>query len=76
MKTYCFNYAIEGVMTTLPLFICSESTNQFKAWLIARKYLAEKNRPKGVKVYFKNYPDAIDSKFGTSRIPKEFYNKP
>lgn len=72
MKTYCFNYAVEGVYTIAPIFICVDSSNKFRAWLIAKKYLSKKNYGHKVQVWFKNYPDMIDKKFQSTRVPKEF----
>lgn len=60
MKTFCFNYKIEGICSFLPLFICVESTNQIKAHKTVEEYLLSINNGRKVKVWFQNYPDLID----------------
>lgn len=72
MKTYCFNYLIEGSLTFLPLFVCVESTNQIKAYFIARKYVRSISDGKRIKVWFKNFPHMANAEFQTQKVPSNF----
>ncbi len=70
MKTYCFNYSIEGEYTIAPVFICASGENKDIAWQIAMDYLCETNLDRKVTVWFKNFPDMIDKKFQSKRVPQ------
>jgi hypothetical protein len=72
MKTYYFNYAIEGQKTFLPLFVCIDSTNQFKAYRTAKRYLMSINSGNKITIWFKNFPDAKNSEYGITKVPKDW----
>lgn len=72
MKTFCFNYAVEGVSTFLPLFICANGASQTEAYEIAKEYLSRINYPRKIQVWNKNYPDMVDKEFQSTRVPSNF----
>lgn len=63
MKNYCFNYAVEGIKTFLPVFLCTQANNKITAYFRVKRYLQKKHAPRKVKVWFKNYPARENSKF-------------
>lgn len=69
MKTYYFNYSIEGSKSFLPMFICVESSNQIVAWIKSKIYLSHTNVGKKIKVWFTNYPNAPDNNFPCEKVP-------
>ena len=69
METFCFNYAIEGVKTFLPVFICAKGINQYGAYRAAKNYLQKNNSGK-ITIWFKNYPDMIGKEFQTTEVKK------
>ena len=71
MQKFCFNYAIEGVSTFLPVFICAEGNTQDEAFDLANRYL-ESGKFGGFQIWNTNYPDQINSEFSTKHIPKDF----